>query len=206
MQHCVLAYGYFWTFYEPLLVFPGGSDGKSVCLQGGRPGFYPWVGKVPWRRKWQPSSVLFPGKSNGWKSLVGYHPWGLKESDTTEWLHSLSILHECVLSHFSHVWLFVTPWTVAHQPSLSMGFSRQEFSSELPCPSPGDLPDPEIKLASLTSPALAGGFFTTSTTWEALTWENIRKFTHLSNDVRKCCSVWQWIVLFSLHLKVYLPL
>ena len=53
---------------------------------------------------------------------------------------------------------FVTPWTVAHQASLSMGFPRQEFWSGLPFPSPGDLPDPGIKPAS---PALAGGFFTT---------------------------------------------
>ena len=61
----------------------------------------------------------------------------------------------------SHVQLFVTPWTVAHQPPLSMGFSRQEFWSELPFPSPGDLLNPRIEPASLGSPALADGFFTT---------------------------------------------
>ena len=49
-----------------------------------------------------------------------------------------------------------------------MGFSRQEYWSGLPCPPPGDLPDPEIEPMSLTSLALAGGFFTTSATWEAL--------------------------------------
>ena len=43
--------------------FPGGSDGKSGCLQCGRPGFDPWIGKIPWRRKWQPTPVLLPGKS-----------------------------------------------------------------------------------------------------------------------------------------------
>ena len=74
-----------------------------------------------------------------------------------------------VLSHFSRVWLFATPWTVACQASLSMGFSRQEYWSGLLCPSPGDLPDPGIELTSLTSPASVGGFFTISTTWEALT-------------------------------------
>ena len=63
--------------------------------------------------------------------------------------------------------LFATPWTVAHQSSLSMGFSRQEYWSGLPHPSPGDLPDPGIKRVSLMSLALAGRFFTTSTTWEA---------------------------------------
>ena len=64
----------------------------------------------------------------------------------------------------SHVLLFVTPWTVAHQAPLSMGFPRQEYWSELPFPSPGDLPDPGIKPMSLVSPALAGRFFTTSAT------------------------------------------
>jgi len=48
-----------------------------------------------------------------------------------------------------------------------MGFSRQEYWGGLPCPPPGDVPDPGIKPASLMSPALAGGFFTTNTTWEA---------------------------------------
>ena len=50
-----------------------------------------------------------------------------------------------VRSHVSHVWLFVTPWTVDHQASLCMGFSQQEYWSGLPCPSPGDLPDSQIK-------------------------------------------------------------
>jgi len=45
------------------------------------------VGKIPWRRKWQSTSVLLPGKSHGQKSLVGYSPWGRKESDITEQLH-----------------------------------------------------------------------------------------------------------------------
>ena len=64
--------------------------------------------------------------------------------------------------------LFGTPGTVARQAPLSVGFSRQEYWSGLLCPPPGGLPDPGIEPTSLTSPALAGGFFTTSTTWEAL--------------------------------------
>ena len=64
-------------------------------------------------------------------------------------------------SRFSRVRLFVTPWTAAHQAPLSLGFSRHEYCSGLPCPSPGDLPDPGIKPTSPVSPALAGGFFTT---------------------------------------------
>ena len=71
-----------------------------------------------------------------------------------------------VLSHFSHVRLFVILWTVAHQDPLFMGFSRQEFWSGLPCPPPRDLPNPGIEPVSLKSPALVGGFLTTSATQE----------------------------------------
>ena len=59
------------------------------------------------------------------------------------------------------------PRTVARQAPPSMGFSRQEYWSGLPLPSPGDLPNPGTEPTSLMSPALAGGFFTTSSTWEA---------------------------------------
>ena len=61
----------------------------------------------------------------------------------------------------SRVQLFVTPWTAAHQAPPSMGFSRQEYWSGLPFPSPGDLPNPGIKPESPASPALARRFFTT---------------------------------------------
>ena len=48
------------------------------------PGFDPWVGKIPWRREWQPTPVFLPGESHGQRSLVGYSPWGRKESDMNE--------------------------------------------------------------------------------------------------------------------------
>ena len=67
----------------------------------------------------------------------------------------------------SRVQLLATPWTVARQAALSMGFPRQEYWSGLPCPPPGDLPNPGIKPASLMSPALADGFPTSGATWEA---------------------------------------
>ena len=70
-----------------LLGLPWWLRRESICLQCGRPGFHPWVGKIPWRRKWQSSPGLLPGKSHGQRSLVGYSPWGHKESDTTERLH-----------------------------------------------------------------------------------------------------------------------
>ena len=73
-----------------------------------------------------------------------------------------------MLSHFSHVRFSVTPWTVACQAPLSMGILQARYWSGLPYPTPGDLPDPGIEPASLMSPVLAGGFLTTSITWEAL--------------------------------------
>ena len=71
-------------FYKEL---PWWLRQSSICLQCGRPGFEPWVGKIPWRRKWQSTPVLLPGKSHGQRSLVGYSLWGRKESDTSEQLH-----------------------------------------------------------------------------------------------------------------------
>ena len=59
-----------------------------------------------------------------------------------------------------------TLWTTAHQASLSMEFSSQEYWSGLPCPPPGDFPDSGIEPESVTSPALASGFFMISATWE----------------------------------------
>ena len=76
------------------------------------------------------------------------------------------MFYVCVLSHSSCVWLSVTLWTVAHQAPLFMRFSKQEYWSGLPFPPLGNLPNPGIEPASLSSPALAGRFFTTSATWE----------------------------------------
>ena len=69
--------------------------------------------------------------------------------------------HPCMSSK-----LFATPWTVAHQAPVSMEFSRQEYWSGLPFPSPGDLPDPERDQMCLGPFILAGRFFTTGGTWE----------------------------------------
>ena len=69
-----------------------------------------------------------------------------------------------MLSRFSHVQLFATLWTVAHQALLSMGFSKQEYWSGFPFPTPGDLLYPAIELTSLVSAALAGRFLTTRAT------------------------------------------
>ena len=84
--------------------------------------------------------------------------WSLQKDD----------LCACVLSHFSRVQLFATPWTAAGQAPLSMGSSRQEYWSVLLCPPPEDLLNPGIETVSLISSALTGRFFPTNATWEAL--------------------------------------
>ena len=85
------------AFITVLVLFPLPSwlSGKEATCQCRRHGFYPWVRKVPWRRKWQPTPVFLPGESHGQGSLAGYSPWGGKELDTTEQLTAtLSLLHE----------------------------------------------------------------------------------------------------------------
>ena len=205
---------------------------KVFAYNAGDPGSIPGSGRFPWRRKWQPTPVLLPGKSHRWRSLVGYSPWGHKESDMSEQLHFTSdflLLLSCfsriwlcathrqqptrlprpwdsqgkntgvgchfplqcmkvksksevaqscptlsdpmdcsppgspvpgilqartlewVAISFSNAWkwkvkvkslsrvrLCVTPWTTAYQAPPSMGFSRQEYRSGVPLPSPSD--------------------------------------------------------------------
>ena len=87
-----------------------------------------------------------------------------------------------MLSCFSCVQLFVTPWTKVHQVLLSMGLFRQEYWSGLPCTPPGDLPDPGVQPMSLVSPTLAGVIFTISTTWEAHVRDSQWEFTELCRE------------------------
>ena len=89
--------------------------------------------------------------------------------ETEQWLLTIGRRQKwdiSVLSHFSCVQLYVILWTVACHIPLSMGFSRQEYWNGVLCPFPRDLPNSRIEPMSLTSPAWAGRFFTTSTTWE----------------------------------------
>jgi len=81
------------------LGFPGiASDRESTC-QCRKPRFDPWVGKIPWRRKWQPPPVFLPGEVHTQKSLMGYSPWGLKESNTTEHKYLLKFLGYLTFGH-----------------------------------------------------------------------------------------------------------
>ena len=98
--------------------------------------------------------------------------------------------------------LFATPWTVALQAPVSMEFSRQEYWSGLPCPPPGDLPDPGIELVSLKSHALTGRFSTTSTSWEPpILWLRYWKWNEV--DISSSSSLYTWRRLcLSLYIKI----
>ena len=61
-----------------------GKESTCQCRRHRKLGFYPWFGKIPWRTEWQPTPVFSPRKFHGHRSLAGYSPWGLRESDTTE--------------------------------------------------------------------------------------------------------------------------
>ena len=83
--------------YYPNYGLPKWHSGKEFTCQFrrcNRSRLDPWVGKIPWSRKWQSAPGFLPGESHGWRSLVGYSPWGRKESDTTERLHFL-LPHLC---------------------------------------------------------------------------------------------------------------
>ena len=60
----------------------------EICLQCRRPGFDPWLRKIPWRREWQPIPVFLSGKSHGYRSLAGYSPWGHEDLDMTQGLNN----------------------------------------------------------------------------------------------------------------------
>ena len=109
-----------------------------------------WVRSLGWKdpleKEWLPTPVFLPGKSHRQMNPVGCNPWGCKESGMTERL-TLESVKSIVLGC---VWLLAMLWTVACQAPLSIGFSRKEYWSGLPFPSPGDLPNPGIEPRSPT--------------------------------------------------------
>ena len=100
--------------------FPGGTIVKNPLANSRckRSGFDPWIGKIPWRRKWQPTPGFLPGESHGQRSLAGYSPWGPKESDTTEWLST----HTRTLS--PRKWTFQKAWNISFWVCLPLCWPR----------------------------------------------------------------------------------
>ena len=95
LLHSILQ-GQIYLLLQVFLGLPWWLRQQSVCLQCRRPGFDSSVGKIPWRRKWQSTTALLPGKSHGWRRLAGYSLWGRKWLDVTEQLHSHQ--HGCGLA------------------------------------------------------------------------------------------------------------
>ena len=130
--------------------FPGGSSGEELicqCMRCKRPGFNPSVGKVLWRRTWQPSPVFLPEESHGQRSLGG----------CSRCIHA-KLLQSCLPLYNT---MFCSPpvFSVCGilQPGILEGLLR---------PPPRDLPNPGIEPLSPASPMLAGRFFTTRVTWQ----------------------------------------
>ena len=102
---------------------PGGASGKESTGQCKRcQTFRPWVGTIPWRRKWQPTPVFLPGESRGQRSLAGYSPWGRKKSDRTERLSTVALWRG---------------WTVFGGlrcgPEKQEGLCKKRIQSKWPC-------------------------------------------------------------------------
>ena len=108
---------------------------KNLPAMRETPGFNPWVGKIPWRRAWQPTAVFLPEESHGQRSMAGYSPWGHKELDTTEWLNNnrifaLSLLHAWLgTSH--HILVDSQVWN-CHVPANPTNFSSSSLPGGLP--------------------------------------------------------------------------
>ena len=159
------------TSFPSLMWLSLGYEQKWRAFQGPLPLLvldYRQGGESPWAMQMRTASLSGERQSNTpgdpWNCGLPYKAQTAYTSATV-WVRIQHL--PCLLSRFSRVWVFATPWTVAHQAPLPMGFSRHEFGSGLPFPPPWDLPNPGIELVSLSSPALAGKFFATSTTWEA---------------------------------------
>ena len=88
--------------------FPGGADGEESACNARGPGFHPWVRKIPWRKKWLLTPVFLPEEFHGQRILVGYSPWGCKESDMTGQLSRNSLKRVKVL--YSQLTWVVFSW------------------------------------------------------------------------------------------------
>ena len=96
--------------------FPGGKESSCQFLRFRRHGFNLWVRKIPWRKKYQLTPVFLPGKFHGQRSLVGYRPWGCKQSDMTEGLSVHARTHTHTLTHIhAHTHTHTRTRTLVHQ-------------------------------------------------------------------------------------------
>ena len=120
-----------------------GKESSCQCRRCRRHGFDPWVGKILWRRKWQPTAVSLPGECHGQRSLAGYSPGDLRESDTTEWLRAHTPLDPSAEdgAHFQGWGLTLSelgstpswlPWAEAASAPTQLAFNLQVWEAT-PC-------------------------------------------------------------------------
>ena len=114
-------------------------SGRESTCPWRRHGFDPWVRKIPWRRKWQPTPVFLPVESHGRRSLAGYSSKDHKKVE-----HNLATKQQQYTYSYKHIHEYIYINTYICKTPHSVEFSREEYWSGLPCPS-GDLPDPGIK-------------------------------------------------------------
>ena len=116
------------------MLFPGGSDDKDSAFNARRPGFNPWVRKIPQRRKWQPTPVFLPGKLHRQRRLAGYSPWGCKELDKKEQLAlSLSCMYICVCVYihiyiYTYIYIYIYTHTYIYTVMYLSIFKHTQFS------------------------------------------------------------------------------
>ena len=121
--------------------FPGGASGKEPtcqCRRCKRLGFSPWVGKIPWRRKWHPTPIFLPGESHGWRSLVGCSPRSHKELDATDRLSRRTPILGAFLLMSMMASSLIDAFLVTQCPSLSffMSFALESIWSHTKFVSP----------------------------------------------------------------------
>ena len=133
-----MAYVLYYTLFSSYLMgFSGGSEVKASPWNAGDPSSIPGSERFPWKRKWQPTSVLLPGESHSGRSLVGPSPWGHKELDTTEQFHFSSLFSSYLIINiitvqFSSVQLSRSVMSDSLRPHES-----QHTRPPCPSPSPG---------------------------------------------------------------------
>ena len=137
-----------------------------------------WVGKILWRRKWQPTTVLMPGKIHGWRSLVGHSPWGSKESDMTEWLHfhfSLFFgigMKTDLFQSCGHCWVFQFCWHIECSTFIASSFRIWNSSTGIPSP-PLALFVVMLRKAHLTSHSrMSGSRWVSISLWLSESWRS----------------------------------
>ena len=113
------------------LGFPGGEVIKKSTYQPQRRRFNPWFGKIPWRRKQQPTPVFLPGKLHGQRSFVGCSPWGLQELDITE--HCFHLTHRDTIPSFSYHVLPVPSPNLLFLPAINTFFSSCKLLGSISC-------------------------------------------------------------------------